>query len=92
MQELASGNLRLVNLNIFDVKEAADLFKVVVNSAVLLRVKWMEFLNTERVNVVLARVDDWNTFVNWLVLLEVVRQLLHSRTEQTPFEAQKQLI
>lgn len=81
MQELASGNLRLVNLNIFDVKEAADLFKVVVNSAVLLRVKWMEFLNTERVNVVLARVDDWNTFVNWLVLLEVVRQLLHSRTE-----------
>jgi len=92
LQELASGNLRLVNLNIFDVKEAADLFKVVVNSAVLLRVKWMEFLNTERVNVVLARVDDWNTFVNWLVLLEVVRQLLHSRTEQTPFEAQKQLI
>lgn len=92
MQELASGNLRLVNLNIFDVKEAADLFKVVVNSAVLLRVEWMEFLNTERVNVVLARVDDWNTFVNWLVLLEVVRQLLHSRTEQTPFEAQKQLI
>jgi len=81
-----------VNLNIFDVKEAADLFKVVVNSAVLLRVEWMEFLNTERVNVVLARVDDWNTFVNWLVLLEVVRQLLHSRTEQTPFEAQKQLI
>jgi len=92
LQELASGNLRLVNLNIFDVKEAADLFKVVVNSAVLLRVEWMEFLNTERVNVVLARVDDWNTFVNWLVLLEVVRQLLHSRTEQTPFEAQKQLI
>lgn len=92
MQELASGNLRLVNLDIFDVKEAADLFKVVVNSAVLLRVEWMEFLNTERVNVVLARVDDWNTFVNWLVLLEVVRQLLHSRTEQTPFEAQKQLI
>lgn len=92
MQELASGNLRLVNLNIFDVKEAADLFKVVVNSAVLLRVEWMEFLNTERVYVVLARVDDWNTFVNWLVLLEVVRQLLHSRTEQTPFEAQKQLI
>ena len=65
MQELASGNLRLVNLDIFDVKEAADLFKVVVNSAVLLRVEWMEFLNTERVNVVLARVDDWNTFVNW---------------------------
>jgi hypothetical protein len=92
LQELASGNLRLVNLDIFDVKEAADLFKVVVNSAVLLRVEWMEFLNTERVNVVLARVDDWNTFVNWLVLLEVVRQLLHSRTEQTPFEAQKQLI